>query len=156
MATAALLAVCSRMNMIGIVTDVRHDCIIVHLMITPESTISTHQGYKKLEASFRDGTLERDLDLGPLRFEVEDCIDDSLLMLLHQQRCNFEAILRHSGASVQALMSKFAEFPSPSEIVVEDLLFPTPGTHMLSKSAKLSESAPSETPVSFGVPKNPK
>jgi hypothetical protein len=102
-ATGALLAVCSRMNMIGFVTNIRRGSVIIHfrLMITPDSTITTRQGYDQLETMQRDGSLELELEVGPVLFEIEDCVDDSPLMLLHQQRCNYEAVNRQLGKSLQ-------------------------------------------------------
>lgn len=101
---AALLSACSRMNMARIVTNVRRGSIIIHfrLVITPESTLTTRQGYDQLEEWYRDGSLEKELGLGPIRFELEDCFDESLLMLLHQQRCNFDAMTKkHLVGSAQ-------------------------------------------------------
>jgi hypothetical protein len=100
---AALSAVCSRMNMFRVVTNVRQGSIIIHfrLVTTLESAISMRAGYDQLAEWHKDGTLERDFGLGPLRFELEDCVDDSLPMLLHQQRCNFEKFNKQSGDSLQ-------------------------------------------------------
>jgi hypothetical protein len=100
---AALSAVCSRMNMFRIVTNVRQGSIIIHfrLVTTLESVISERAGYDQLAKRHKDGTLERDFGLGPLRFELEDCVDYSLPMLLHEQRCNFEKFNKQSGESLQ-------------------------------------------------------
>jgi hypothetical protein len=100
---AALLNTCSRFSMSRIITNVRRGSIIIHfrLATTPESTFTTQQGYDQLEAWYRDGTLERDVGLGPLRFELEDCVDDSLPMLLHQQRFHFDQVNKQLPESLQ-------------------------------------------------------
>jgi hypothetical protein len=46
-----------------------------------QSRISALEGYDLLTTLQKDGNLEREIGLGPLRFELEDCIDDSLPML---------------------------------------------------------------------------
>lgn len=94
-AAVAIERFCRRMNLGILITNVQNPdagSIVIHfrLMIIPKSRMTTLAGYAQLEAWFKDGTMKTELDLGDLRFTSEDCIDDSLPLLLHQQRCNFE------------------------------------------------------------------
>jgi hypothetical protein len=126
MGSAALFTVCSRMGFGALITNVRAGSIVMHfrLTITTKSTMALCQGYDRLQAWYDDGSLEHELGLGPLRFELEDCVDDSLIMLSHQQRCNLHDIdskLAHGreGASLSQLK---AHSQSPPVLSNDNLL----------------------------------
>lgn len=86
-----LAALFFKLNQSGNVINVGRGSVILHfrLVTTAKSTMSIRQGYDQIEAWCKDGTLENEFGLGPLHFTCEDCIDESPLMLLHQQCCNF-------------------------------------------------------------------
>ncbi len=88
----ALATLCRKMNLGTLITNVFRGSIIIHfrLTVTLDSAMTALQGYDWLAALQLDGTMEREIGLGPLHFELENCVDDSLPLLLHQQRSNFE------------------------------------------------------------------
>ncbi len=103
--TAALLQLCSRMNFGALITNVRAGSVVIHfrLTITTKSTMAVCQGYDQLKAWYDDGSLELELGLGQIRFDLEVCVDDSMLMLCHRLRCNSESLLKVHSASPPAL-----------------------------------------------------
>ncbi len=130
MGSAALFTVCSRLGFGALITNVRTDSIVIHfrLTITTKSTMALCQGYDRLQAWHDDGSLQHELGLGPLRFELEDCVDDSLLMLSHQQRCNLHDIdskLAH-GREATSLSQLKAHSQSPPVHSNDDVLALSP------------------------------
>jgi hypothetical protein len=95
----ALSNFCAGLGFDSLVTSVHAGSVIIHfrLVITRHSHTTTLAGYDALERLHADGTMERQLGLGSVLFALEYCIDESLPMLLHQQRCNFEELNRQFG-----------------------------------------------------------
>lgn len=107
----AVTMLCRTMSLDVFATNACSGSVVIHfrLMITSHSRMTTSAGYDQLAAWYSDGTMERDLKLGPLRFELEDCDDGSLPLLLHQQQCNFEELNRQFRGAIQLKPSYSAE-----------------------------------------------
>jgi hypothetical protein len=99
----ALSNFCSGLGFKSLITNIRAGSIIIRfqLLMTQNSTFTTRAGYDMLQRQHENGTLERELGLGPLKFELENCADDPLPLLLHKQRYHFEELIVQCIGNVQ-------------------------------------------------------